>query len=134
MSSPVEITVRRRIHWFDTDTSTKEHNSAPLRWMEEAEAELLDRLGLVKELYGHLPRVHVDMDYRIPLRFWDEVDVTVRVSELGRTSITYRFDVRKNGEVAVEGRVTAVHIDETGEPSVFPEGYRKLLEGSATPS
>jgi acyl-CoA thioester hydrolase len=131
---PPEITVRRRIHWFDTDTSTKEHNSAPLRWMEEAEAELLDRLGLVRELYGHLPRVHVDMDYRFPLRFWDEVDVTVRISELGRTSITYRFDVRKNGEVAVEGRVTAVHIDEAGEPSAFPEGYRKLLDGSAGPS
>lgn len=134
MPIPVEVTVRRRIHWFDTDTSTKEHNSAPLRWMEEAEAELLDRLGLVKELYGHLPRVHVDMDYRFPLRFWDEVDVTVRVSELGRTSITYRFDVRRDGEVAVEGRVKAVHIDENGRPSAIPDEHRRLLEGSTAPS
>jgi acyl-CoA thioester hydrolase len=131
---PSEVTVRRRIHWFDTDTSTKEHNSAPLRWMEEAEAELLDKLGLVRELYGHLPRVHVDMDYRFPLRFWDEVEVTVRVSELGRTSITYRFDVRRDGEVAVEGRVTAVHIDENGRPSAIPDEHRRLLEGSVAPS
>lgn len=127
---PPEITIRRRIHWFDTDTSTKEHNSAPLRWMEEAEAELLDRLGLVKELYGHLPRVHVDMDYRFPVRFWDEVEIMVAVDELGRSSITYRFEVRRDGEVAVEGSVTAVHIDEVGSATPFSEAHRRLLNGS----
>jgi acyl-CoA thioester hydrolase len=134
MPSPVEITVRRRIHWFDTDTSTKEHNSAPLRWMEEAEAELLDGLGLVKELYGHLPRVHVDMDYRFPLRFWDEVKVTVRVDSVGRTSIGYAFEVRRDGAIAVEGRVTAVHIDADGKAVQLSDKHRRLLEGSEAPS
>ena len=129
---PPETTVRCRIHWFNTDTSTKEHNSAPLRWMEEAEAELLDGLGLVKELYGHLPRVHVDMDYRFPLRFWDEVEVMVAVDELGRSSITYRFEVRRDGEVAVEGRVTAVHIDEAGRATPFSNEHRRLLGSPAS--
>ena len=129
---PPEITIRRRIHWFDTDTSTKEHNSAPLRWMEEAEAELLHELGLVEELYGYLPRVHVEMDYRFPVRFWDEVDVTVAIEELGRSSITYRFDVRRDGEVAVEGKVTAVHIDGDGHAAPFSDEHRRVLEGSAS--
>jgi acyl-CoA thioester hydrolase len=127
---PPEITIRRRIHWFDTDSSTKEHNSAPLRWMEEAEADLLHELGLVKELYGHLPRVHVEMDYRFPVRFWDEVEIKVAVDEVGRSSITYRFEVSRDGEAAVEGRVTAVHIDEEGQSVPFSDEHRRVLDGS----
>jgi acyl-CoA thioester hydrolase len=125
-----EVTIRRRIHWFDTDTSTKEHNSAPLRWMEEAEAELLHELGLVKELYGSLPRVHVEMDYRFPVRFWDEVEVMVAIDDLGRSSITYRFEVRRDGEVAVEGKVTAVHIDSSGKATPFSDEHRRVLDGT----
>src|SRR5919106_719515 len=94
------VTIHRRVQWFDTDSSTKEHNSAPLRWMEEAEAELLDRLGIVKQVYGRLPRAHVSLDYRTPVRFWDEVDITVRVDEVGRTSVTYTFEMRRGRDVA----------------------------------
>jgi acyl-CoA thioester hydrolase len=100
--------------------------------MEEAEAALLDRLGLVKELYGYLPRVHVTIDYRRPVRFWDEVDVTVRVAKVGRTSITYAFDVRLGETVAVEGQVVAAHITDDGEASPWSEEHRALLEGSAS--
>ena len=124
-----EVTIRRRIHWFDTDTSTKEHNSAPLRWMEEAEAELLDRLGIVHEVYGRMPRVRVEIDYRKPVRFWDHVDIHLRVADLGRTSITYSFDVRNGEETAVEGRVVAVYIDDHGKARPWPDEYRRVLSG-----
>src|ERR687891_385378 len=63
---PASVSVRRRIMWFDTDASTKYHNTAPLRLMEEAEAVLLDGVGLVKEVYGWLPRAHVTVDYPRP--------------------------------------------------------------------
>jgi acyl-CoA thioester hydrolase len=125
------ITIRRRVQWFDTDSSTKEHNSAPLRWMEEAEAALLDRLGIVKQVYGRLPRAHVSLDYRSPVRFWDEVEVTVVVAEVGRTSVTYTFDIRTGTDLAAEGRVVAVYITDDGEPRAWPEEFRALLEGSA---
>jgi acyl-CoA thioester hydrolase len=128
---PPEVSIRRRIQWFDTDTSTKEHNTAPLRWMEEAEAALLDELGIVREVYGFLPRAHVEIDYRRPLRFWDEVEVRVAVVELGATSITYAFDVRRDQEVAVEGRVVAVLIDEAGAKRRWPDRLRSLLEPHA---
>ena len=123
-----EATIRRRIQWFDTDASSKEHNTVPLRLMEEAEAELLADLGIVDEVYGFLPRVHVTMDYRAPLRFRDEVEVTLRVAELGRTSITYTFEVRTEGRAAADGRVVAAFIDEEGRPQPWPDGYRALLD------
>lgn len=122
------ITITRRIHWFDTDASTKYHNTAPLRLMEEAEAALLDRLGFVRELYGWLPRAHVSIDYRRPLRFWDQVEVDLEVTEVGRTSVTYSFRVRHDDDLCAEGRVVAVYIDREGKPREWPEDWRRLLE------
>ena len=127
---PPEITVRRRIQWFDTDASTKYHNTAPLRLMEEAEAALLDELGIIREVYGKMPRAHVSVDYRRPLRFWDEVDVHLQIAEVGRTSITYGFEIRDSSAVYAEGRVVAVYIADDGKPSAWPDDYRALLEGS----
>ncbi len=130
---PPEVTIRRRIQWFDTDSSTKYHNTAPLRLMEEAEAALLAELGIVHQVYGLMPRVHVTMDYRAPLRFWDEVEITVRIAELGRSSITYAFEIRSDGRTASDGRVVAVYIDREGRPQPWPDEYRRLLDpASAT--
>jgi YbgC/YbaW family acyl-CoA thioester hydrolase len=123
------VTIRRRIQWFDTDPSTKYHNTAPLRLMEEAEAALLDDLGIVREVYGWLPRAHVTVDYRRPLRFWDEVEVDAEVAELGRTSITYRFRIRMDQDLCAAGTVVAVLIDEEGKPRPWPDDWRRLLTG-----
>jgi acyl-CoA thioester hydrolase len=121
--------------WFDTDASTKYHNTAPLRLMEEAEAALLDGVGLVKEVYGWLPRAHVTVDYRRPVRFWDEVEVSVRVREVGRSSITYGFEIRRGGESCADGSVVAVLIDEDGSPRPWPEDWRRrLLDAGALPA
>ena len=128
MAAMPGVVIQRRIHWFDTDASTKYHNTAPLRLMEEAEAALLDELGIVKEVYGWLPRAHVSIDYRRPLRFWDQVDVSLEVSELGRSSITYVFRVAKDGELCANGTVVAVLIDAEGRPRPWPDVYRKLLD------
>jgi acyl-CoA thioesterase FadM len=123
-------TIRRRIQWFDTDSSTKYHNTAPLRLMEEAEVALLDDLGILREVYGSLPRARVEIDYRSPLRFWDEVDVTVEVASVGRTSVTYAFWIRMGEEVHAEGKVIAVRIDREGRAEPWPEPHRRLLEGA----
>jgi YbgC/YbaW family acyl-CoA thioester hydrolase len=131
MGAP-SISIRRRIQWFDTDSSTKYHNTAPLRLMEEGEAALLDRLGIVREVYGWLPRPHVEIDYHRPLRFWDEVEIEVEVAEVGRSSITYRFAIRREGRDHATGTVVAVLIDEKGRPRAWPPEHRRLLTGEAS--
>jgi YbgC/YbaW family acyl-CoA thioester hydrolase len=130
---PPSINIQRRIQWYDTDASSKYHNTAPLRLMEEAEAALLDQLGIVREVYGWLPRAHVTLDYHRPLRFWDPVDVRIEVSDVGQTSVTYVFSIRKDGEACADGTVVAVLIDEEGRPRPWPEEHRRLLLGSGSP-
>lgn len=125
---PASVAIRRRIQWYDTDASTKYHNTAPLRLMEEAEVALLDRLGILQDVYGKLPRAHASIDYQTPLRFWDECEVRVEVEDVGRTSVTYTFTITgPEGQVASQGKVVAVLVDDQVKPRAWPEEYRALL-------
>ena len=123
------IVVQRRIEWPDTDASGNYHNTAAFRFIEVAETALLERLGFLHDVYGRLPRVHVEADFLAPLVFRDVVDVSLRVAAVGRTSLSYAFEMSTRGVVAVRGRVTAVLLDAArGSPVEWPEDYRRLLE------
>ena len=133
--SPASIVVQRRIEWPDTDASGMYHNTAAFRFIEVAETALLDRLGFVQEIYGRHPRVHIEADFLRPLRFRDLVDVDLAVEAVGRTSVTYRFEMRSGNAVAVRGRAVAVLLSRAGgEPVPWPEEYRhRLLTGGPQP-
>lgn len=123
------ITLQRRVQWMDTDAAGIWHHSVVLRWFEEAEAELHRRLGIIDQTFGATPRVRTEFDFTIPIRFDDVVDITVRVSSLGQTSITYEVDVRRGSDQVASGRVVAVFIDrETGEKRPWTESLRQALE------
>jgi 4-hydroxybenzoyl-CoA thioesterase len=81
-----------------------------------------DRLGW--------PAVRVECDYRKPLRFGDVLDLDVAVRHLGRSSVTFVYRGRKDGEeqLAVEARITNACIDmETFRATPIPERYRALF-------
>jgi acyl-CoA thioesterase FadM len=63
------------------------------------------------------------------LRFEDEIVVRLRVKRVGRTSITYAWTVERDGETAIEGRHTVVHVDGDGRPEPLPDDVRAALEG-----
>jgi|SRR5438552_6126463 len=134
--TPASIVVQRRIEWPDTDASGMYHNTAAFRFIEVAETALLDRLGFVHDVYGRHPRVHIEADFLMPLRFRDLVDIELTVGRVGRTSVTYEFEMRSGGQPAVRGKAVAVlmtRID--GEPTPWPEEYRlRLLTAGPQPS
>jgi acyl-CoA thioester hydrolase len=124
------ITIRRRVQWIDTDAAGVWHHSTAVRWMEEAEAELHRQLGIIDETFGLTPRVHVEFDFGTPVRFDDEVEITLGVAEVGSTSATYDFGVEHGGERAVTGRVVIVLIDGvTGRAKPWPDHLRSALSG-----
>jgi YbgC/YbaW family acyl-CoA thioester hydrolase len=126
---PAGIVVQRRIEWPDTDASGMYHNTAAFRFIEMAETALLERLGLVHEIYGRHPRAHIEADFLLPLRFRDLVDVEITVAKVGRTSIHYDFEMRSNRAIAVRGRVVAVLMDRPGgRPVPWPVEHRRLFE------
>lgn len=127
MSGPA-ATHRRRVEWADTDASGIHHNTAVARYVEAAEAELCRGLGI--ELAPVSPRVRYEVDFVSPLRFGDVAVTTVRVDELGRSSLTIGFEVCRgpDGVVAARGRYVVVHVPSfDGGPRPWPEPWRAVL-------
>ncbi len=115
---------------MDTDAGGRIHFTAVFRWVEAAETALMRRLELM-EGWGNFPRRHVEADYLKVLVFEDEVEVRLRVERIGSTSISYGWDLVKDGEPYVSGSHTVVHVDERGRPAELPDRLRARLSGQA---
>jgi acyl-CoA thioester hydrolase len=114
---------RLRVAWVDTDAGGRIHFTAAFRYAELAETGLMRSLGLVDRLVDY-PRRRVEADFRRVLRFEDELAVTIRPERIGTTSITWVWEIVRDGEVCVAGRHTVVHVDGEGRPSALPAEVR----------
>ncbi len=112
-------TRRSTVQWVDTDAAGIHHNTLVNRLVEAAEAELVAQSGLDPSAYFPVtPRVRFEADYEAPLFFGQDTTTTLRVAEVGSTSLTYEFEVwggafdgRDRGRAA-KGRYVVVHLDE----------------------
>jgi len=126
---------RMRVQWVDTDASGLIHYTAALRYFEVAEHGLMRKLfagvaGTAERSFM-LPRVHVEADYKAPLRYPDEFDCTARVAALGRSSVTYGYEIRRlDAVVAIVGRIVAVAIDLAGRAIPLPDQLRAALSAA----
>jgi len=67
---------------------------------------------VINEQRFGLPSVHLEIDFRRPLRFGDAIDVEVRGLELGTTSVTWRYAVwKQDGTLAAEATIVTVSLD-----------------------
>ena len=101
----------RRVQFSETDLAGIAHFSAFFRFMEEAEHALWRAAGLsigAAEKTGGWPRVAASFDFKRPLRFEDEFEVTVCIAELTRRSIRYAFTITSGDELVGTGSMTAV--------------------------
>jgi len=133
---PVVHEERLRVAWVDTDASGRIHYTAALRYFEVAEhglmRDLLDGLsGPGPNQPFSLPRVHVEADYKLALRYADEFTCRARVAHVGASSVTYRFEIADAaGQLAIEGRIVAVATDLEGRKTPLPDALRKALESA----
>lgn len=127
---------RMRVNWVDTDASGLIHYTAALRWFEVAEHSLTRKLlagsfAAPAERAFLLPRVHVEADYRAPLRYPDEFDCSARADRVGNGSVTFAYEVRRtDGVVCITGRIVAAAVDPGGRPIPLPDDLRDALAGA----
>src|SRR2546428_8916 len=120
---PYEFKVRRRVEFSETDMAGIVHYSNFFRYMEAAEHEFFRSLGFsvvtrqVDPPVGW-PRVRAECDFKQPLRFEDEMEVHMLVSEKKSKSLSYQFRIRKlNAQPPVEvarGSLTVVCVTHQG--------------------
>lgn len=120
------IEIERRVEWFDTDASGHQHYSAILRWVEAAETDFLKSVQL-ERLFGSMPRVRIEVNYRGRLWFGDPVTVKLWVSRLGQTSLHFGFEVFRKDVVVADGLVVTVHSQVGAGPAPWPPDVRSML-------
>src|SRR5207248_6181187 len=117
---------RTRVAWVDTDAGGRIHFTAVFRWAEAAETALCRGLGLLEE-WGDFPRRAVEAEYLAVLRFEDEIEVELRPAQVGTSSVTYSWEIRRDGETCIRGRHTVVHVGGDGRPAPLPTSMRRAL-------
>ncbi len=102
---------------------------ANIGWMEYWRA-----LGVPNEPAPDAPVfniVRTTVDYRKPMRLDEGIDICVRCSRIGRTSMTTVFELHGIGQedLRAEIELTSVHLDGVGgRPAPLPEPIVSTLE------
>ncbi|MGB0580084.1 MAG: acyl-CoA thioesterase [Limisphaerales bacterium] len=116
---PSEFKITRRVEFSETDMAGIVHFSNYYRYMESAEHAFFRSLGysiVTKQTEPPVgwPRVHASFDFKHPLRFEDEFEVHLRVSEKKSRSLSYSFTISKltEGErtECATGKLTVVCV------------------------
>ena len=109
----------RTVEFSETDMAGIVHFSNYCKYMEAAEHRFVRSIGysiVTAQTDPRVgwPRVHVEFDYKKPLRFEDEIEIHLLVARLRSKSITYKFRIHKlNGgqpELAATGEMTVVCV------------------------
>jgi YbgC/YbaW family acyl-CoA thioester hydrolase len=132
----------RQVELVDTDMAGIVHFSNYFRYMEAAEHAMLRESGMPFATPGASPeatllwpRVKATCEYLAPLRFGETVWVGARVTRLGRGSLSYGMEIRRqrpDGELAGRGELTVACVKrelDGGIRSVpIPEPWRRALQ------
>ena len=114
----------------DTDASGWLHFPNIFKYVEAAEHAFLRSRGVLvfNRSEGGWPRVRVSCDYKQPLLCGDRIELRLAIFRLGRSSITWDFEVvNAAGEVAAFGSMTNVRVDHRGKPQEINAAERAAL-------
>ena len=125
-----------RVYYQDTDAGGVVFHAQYLSFMERARTELLIARGFdlarcaVEERV--LFMVHaITVRYHRPAVLNDLLQVTARVSALGRASVGFAQRVERDGELLVEGVVKLALVDRDRlRPVRMPQSLQSVLEST----
>jgi acyl-CoA thioester hydrolase len=125
-------TIQHRVTYKETDQMGVVYYSNYLVWFEMVRTEYFRARGVVyKDLEDnekiYLPVVEAQCSYKAPVRYDDMVEIKTKLSEIGKSRITFEYEIINNGDVATTGYTKHVFINGSGKPIPVPEKVKKYL-------
>ncbi len=128
-----------RVYYEDTDAGGVVYHANYLKFMERARTEWLRQLGFEQDVLVRDWRIifvvaHLELAYRKPARFNEQLTVITTIDELGKTSINFkqvivRHTLGGETETLTVGTVKVVCVDaETFRPKAIPIEIKGLLQ------
>src|SRR5262252_5297568 len=93
---PADMRVRRRVQFSETDAAGLVHFTCFFKYFEDAEHALWRSAGLSIHADNSAigwPRVSASCEFIRPLKFEQEFDVEVRITEMTNRTITYAGEI-----------------------------------------
>ena len=128
---PFKFSARTRVGFSDTDAQGIVYYGRYNPYFDLARVEYLRRLGVLRpSSFGNFVMRASVVEYFAPAIFDDEIEVFVRVSRIGRTSVTYAFAAYREPDdvLMVTAHQTLVFVD-LGERRAHPvpDTYREAV-------
>jgi len=104
------------------------HHSAYPIWFEIGRTELLRADGgRYRELEAtgtFLVVVRLEVRYRQPARYDDQLDLTTTVDEVGHVKIAHSYRLCRDETILAVGSSVLACVDRSGRPTVVPQSLR----------
>jgi acyl-CoA thioester hydrolase len=131
MRPPFKFRARTRVGFSDTDAQGVVYYGRYNPYFDLARVEYLRALGLLhRSSNGDFVMRANDVEYFAPARFDDELEIYVRVSRLGRTSVTFEFAAYEipEGTLMVTAHQTLVYVDHANRKATpVPDEFRHAV-------
>jgi len=122
-----------RVYWEDTDAGGVVYYANYLKFMERARSEWLRSFGFEQDVLREEAGVvfvvrRVEIDYLSPARFNEQLEVSVRLHEMGRASLSARQELIRGSTRLAEAVVTLACVDAARfKPVKIPEPLLQAL-------
>lgn len=114
-----------RVRWAEVDLQGVVFNGNYLTYADVGITEYLRELDLRG---GDFSAVRSVLDYKAAARFDDMLDISVRVSRLGRSSMLFLIGIWNQGTLLTSGEITYVNTDlETRSSKPLPDELRSTI-------
>jgi acyl-CoA thioester hydrolase len=132
VKAPFKFSTRTRVGFSDTDAQGIVYYGRYNPYFDLARVEYLRSLELLQQRgeAGNFVMRANDVEYFAPAVFDDEIEVFVRVSRIGRTSVTFAFAAYRvpDDVLMVTAHQTLVYVDLAERKACpVPEGFRERV-------
>ena len=124
-----------RIRYYELDPQGIMHNANYVAFYDQAIVEYFRELDFdyekeIEETNKDFHTVQVTVQYNKPLYFDDEIQIGLRIKEVGNTSMTWLMGLflKNSDELASSSEIIHVYTDmKTGKPTTITDNLKKKL-------
>ncbi|MGE8500021.1 MAG: acyl-CoA thioesterase [Pseudomonas sp.] len=122
-----------RVRWSEVDPQSIVFNGHYLTYADVAITEYFRSLGIsypadLSRDGGDFFAIKTVLEYLAPARFDDLLDIGIRTSRLGRSSLSFSLGIWRVGEALTTGEIIYVHADSTTRSSkALPQWLRDRI-------
>lgn len=118
--------ISKKIYYHDTDAGGVVYYGNYLKYLEEGRTEYLIDKGLIlKDLAAKgiwFVVRHLDINYKSPARYSDNLIITSEVVKIKNVSFTFYQEIKRTDTILVTATTQMVCVDSTFHPCAIPEG------------